>query len=460
MRRINFKKNFEQLRKANGLTQEKIAEKIGVSRQTVTNWKSGRNLKERDLYNYQKSIAEKTKEKTSLERQIDVLDGDDSEASKSKIQKLRLELESVTSDIEELEYEKQRADTESMLNAIKDDMMEWQNKRMDDEAGLLEGIRGEVETKSDEIMSTLKEIATEYGTTLSTSLTTIFGSEKPFDNVVTAINNLIAEISGVVGADSNVGNASSGTGSVADIKPNTEVKQPTTPVANTKQPIDTQSKAEADNIFIPQKSVYPKDKLNKDKSVTDRCKYFDFASDFQSRAIYYSKLGGSGTYRGTSSQNTWLINKMKEVGYARGTSYARGGLRWTQEDGKEEIIIRASDGAILTPLNVGDKVVNAEGTSNLYDFANNPQEFLARMGLNYSMPAMNIPTMSNITTLINKPSNTPQVHDINMTFELPNVKSADDFINELQHSSRFEKIVQSMTLGNSLGGNSLNKYRY
>lgn len=47
-----------------------------------------------------------------------------------------------------------------------------------------------------------------------------------------------------------------------------------------------------------------------------------------------------------------------------------------------------------------------------------------------------------------------------MTFELSNVKSADDFINELQHSRRFEKIVQSMTFGNALGGNSMNKYRY
>lgn len=44
MRIINFKKNFEELRKAHNLTQEQIAEKIGVSRQVVTNWKSGRNL--------------------------------------------------------------------------------------------------------------------------------------------------------------------------------------------------------------------------------------------------------------------------------------------------------------------------------------------------------------------------------------------------------------------------------
>lgn len=43
MNRINFTRNFVTLRKSNNLTQEKMAEKLGVSRQTVTNWERGRN---------------------------------------------------------------------------------------------------------------------------------------------------------------------------------------------------------------------------------------------------------------------------------------------------------------------------------------------------------------------------------------------------------------------------------
>lgn len=43
MSRVNFTRNFVALRKNNNLTQEKIAERLGVSRQTVTNWERGRN---------------------------------------------------------------------------------------------------------------------------------------------------------------------------------------------------------------------------------------------------------------------------------------------------------------------------------------------------------------------------------------------------------------------------------
>lgn len=43
MSRINFTRNFVALRKNNNLTQEKMAEKLGVSRQTITNWERGRN---------------------------------------------------------------------------------------------------------------------------------------------------------------------------------------------------------------------------------------------------------------------------------------------------------------------------------------------------------------------------------------------------------------------------------
>lgn len=43
MSRINFTRNFVALRKNNNLTQEKMGERLGVTRQTITNWERGRN---------------------------------------------------------------------------------------------------------------------------------------------------------------------------------------------------------------------------------------------------------------------------------------------------------------------------------------------------------------------------------------------------------------------------------
>ena len=55
--------------------------------------------------------------------------------------------------------------------------------------------------------------------------------------------------------------------------------------------------------------------------------------------------------------------------YEKGSSHiSRKQLAWTQENGNE-MIYRASDGAMLTPLNVGDKVFTNEMSQRLWEMA-------------------------------------------------------------------------------------------
>ena len=426
---------------------------------------------EKSLYDYQKSIQEKSDKVTSLQRQLDVYKNDNSEEGLAQAQKIKVELESAKADLEETEYEKMISDTEQMLDALSNDYEKWMNQRLDDESALLDEIKDEITTKSDEIMSTLAEVASEYGTTLSTSLSDIFNNKDPFESVVTAINNLVAEISGIVTNDSSNSNGSSGnkssSGSNSTNSSNTGSSSTTTKqsssttTAKQTSTTITKSSSNASGIFIAQKSVYPKEKLDKDKSVVDRCKYFDFASDFQSRATYYKKLGGSGTYTGSSSQNTWLINKMKEVGYASGTNYAKGGLRWTQEDG-EELIIRKSDGALLTPLGTGDTVFNADGTNVLYDFANDPQGFLEKFGvMNYTMPAVNVKVPDVSALKRNNTSPCVNLGGVHIAQVVTN--DAQDFMKQLPfviaNDTKTQKVISEVVLGGALGHNSMNARR-
>lgn len=51
-------------------------------------------------------------------------------------------------------------------------------------------------------------------------------------------------------------------------------------------------------------------------------------------------------------------------------------------------------------------------------------------------------------------------NNITMNIELPNVQNYNDFVDKLQRDKRFENIVQSMTIGNALGKNSLNKLKF
>lgn len=190
-----------------------------------------------------------------------------------------------------------------------------------------------------------------------------------------------------------------------------------------------------------------------------RLKFNDFDSSFQARAIYYSKLGGSGTYKGSASQNRWLIQKMKEMGYKSGTFSATKGLHWTQENG-DEIIIRKSDGAMLTPLNSGDMVLNNEASKKLWEFSQDPEGYMAKLGIKDIMPNFNIKVLDYSNLPIKNNTMQSVNNDIQMNITLPNVKNYDEFKGNLIKDRQFEEAIQSMTLGNALGHNSLNKYRH
>lgn len=133
--------------------------------------------------------------------------------------------------------------------------------------------------------------------------------------------------------------------------------------------------------------------------------------------------------------------------YASGTSgVSYKHVAWTQ-DGGSEIIYRAKDGAILTPLNVGDKVFTHEMSENLWKMA---QGNLEGLGANLIKIPDNI--SNNQTRTIN--------NDNMISISLPNVTNYDEFKRDLQKDPKFVGFVQEVTLGRALGRNSLNKNRY
>ena len=102
----------------------------------------------------------------------------------------------------------------------------------------------------------------------------------------------------------------------------------------------------------------------------------------------------------------------------------------------------------------GDKILNPKATKALYEMATMPSDFIKNnmvLGTDRIMS-----TASNFNRVDNGTVN----NDVHLNIALPNVQNTNDFINELQHNKRFEKIVQSMTVGQISGGSSLNKYRF
>lgn len=463
---------------------------------------------EKNLYDYQKSIAEKADNISSLEKQKLAYEGDTSEEAMSKIQQIKVQLEEAKADLKESEYEQYLSDTETMLDQLAEDYETWMNERLDHSDELIAQVIGKIALQSDTIKATLKETSDYYGTFISDSLNTIFNSDSPFtqsltggmNNVAnslnsglggvstsiagttTAINNLVSQVANLVNvetsktnADSNVAVNNNGTNNTDSsnnssnvTSGNTVVNKPSTDISNTKKNTTTTGnrptsnttssstssssntaktgKSLLDSILINKKDYYPKGSLNIDTSVVDRLKYNDKDSSFSARAKYWSKIFG-GTYTGSPSQNTKLLNYLKSNGYKSGTSNAVKGNHWTQEDGGE-IIYRTSDGAVLTPLGQGDMVFDNESSKRLWELANNPEAFIKKYNISSSIISAMVPQHILNSALPDfcsaeksYSSQNMSVGDINVNMELPNVSDYKDFRNQLIGDSTFEKAM-------------------
>lgn len=68
--------------------------------------------------------------------------------------------------------------------------------------------------------------------------------------------------------------------------------------------------------------------------------------------------------------------------------------------------------------------------------------------------------LPDISNMSNNLSNKVDVQFGDVTLSLPNVRNYEDFMKEAQKDPKFEKMIQNMTLGQTLGRNSLNKLTF
>lgn len=130
--------------------------------------------------------------------------------------------------------------------------------------------------------------------------------------------------------------------------------------------------------------------------------------------------------------------------YAKGSHYIpHRQLAVTQDDGSE-VIFRAADGSLLTPLGTGDMVFTNEMSQRLWDIAKNG----VPTTIGGSIPQV----ASNVGNTINQ--------DNAISITLPNVTNYDDFKNALKKDTQFTNFVQEITVGQLAGNNTLKKNRY
>lgn len=130
----------------------------------------------KDLYDYQKKIADKAKNITDLEKQLAAYQNDTSEETRSKIQKIQVQLAEAKDDLEETEYERFVSDSKKMLDSLYSEYEEVLNSRFDDIDSTFASMIDLTNENFASINEYLSEIADSVGYTISDETNSTWGN--------------------------------------------------------------------------------------------------------------------------------------------------------------------------------------------------------------------------------------------------------------------------------------------
>lgn len=134
---------------------------------------------EKDLRDYERSILEKTKNVSSLQKQYMAATGDTSEEGRLRMAQLRKSLDEAQQDLQDTEYDKYISDQQEMLDNLMSEYTDLMEKLQKNEDELLkQGIQA-INANKVVMESILNKTADEYGYPTSQNL----------NEVITAINN-------------------------------------------------------------------------------------------------------------------------------------------------------------------------------------------------------------------------------------------------------------------------------
>ena len=472
----------------------------------------GLNL-QKDMYDYEKSIREKTDNISDLRRQIAAYSGDSSEETRGTLQTLYNQLQTAEEDLQETEYQRWLTDQQSMIDNMMQDAQEWEQAYLDSFEEYLDYWMDFINQNQLEIGDSIQEVLGEVGylNNVSDSMNAILESIQSGETIVSSYDSKVyGELSGfavdalkqagiVTRAIDNNGIRLDSIGSIIE-KINTAVQQlasksdeddedggfsfPNTSynpgISNTSNNSNNTNNKPTPNPPVNNNSnnkpapTPPSSQGNGQANVGDKVtlvsgKVYNTSGggsptgnskgQYNGSQVYITKIAPGAKYpyhistgnRLGSGDLGWIsLDKLK--GYATGGRNIMDDFIWTQEGGKGEIV-RTSDGALLTPIGgKGGMVFNNAQSEALWN--------LTKSLVNQpSLPTIN---PSSVVT------NARRGGDIHLSFEggisMYGVNDPETFAknlaDSLNNNTRIKKIIQDNTLGVALGKNSLNGLRH
>ena len=154
---------------------------------------------EKDVYDYQKTVEEKTKTLNSLRKQMAALSGNDTEENQATLQKLSDQIKNAQDDLNETEYDKYISDQKKLLSSFQDDVKDYISKYLDDTNSILSDIyeyistdEAKESTENAEIdMLPFEQGFQEFNTTLGSTASEVVESGNRLVESVDSLNDTI-----------------------------------------------------------------------------------------------------------------------------------------------------------------------------------------------------------------------------------------------------------------------------
>lgn len=431
----------------------------------------------KDLYDYQKGIEEQSKEIATIQKQIAAYSGDNSEETKTTIQKLQVDLSDALDELEETQYERYISEQKQMLDNLYLDYETILNARLDNVDALMSEMIDTVNANSTVISDTLISTSDKVGYTISEAMSSIWSNEgsasaivakygDSFTGQLTTVNQVLSSISTNVAkmvaesdqeAQETVKPTTPTTTPSAPSTPSTPPSPstpskptPTTPTTNTKFNEDVKrGVAAAIWIYGGSKSGWGN---NPDRKKRLTAKFG--ASNAEAVQSYINAHGSNGDL-----YEYWAKNKKNNLSKYYYSAFKTGGLA-------DYTGFAWMDG---TP-NKPELVLNAEDTENLIGLRdvlrNMSQNTLSLDNPNYS--GFDFSKLSGLTDIsgilarisVRNGNAGGSIGEINITIPIDHVENYDDFVNQLRKDKKFEQLIQSMTVDRLTGGSSLAKNKY
>lgn len=170
---------------------------------------------QKDLYDWQKKSANLSKNIANLKKQLSVYEKSLAEEDKAKVQKLKVQLESAYSDMDDMQYDYYLSEQDELLTSLYTEYENVLNERMDNVDVLFEELMADVNANSSAIAETIRTQANGWGYTLQSELQNIWNSQD-FENTS---NSIAGAVSGALGKiDTDISNMESSLNTKLDSK--------------------------------------------------------------------------------------------------------------------------------------------------------------------------------------------------------------------------------------------------